>query len=65
MRGGRSVRWRTTPAAMLEAVAQAKAVGAAGVAVALHQTGHRASPPTMSVGAMADGALDMRVLLKA
>jgi hypothetical protein len=42
-------------AAAQEAVAQAKAMGAAGVvvAVALHQAGHRASPPVMSVGAIA------------
>jgi hypothetical protein len=52
MRGGRSVRWRTTLAVAQEAVAQAKVVGAAGVAVvvALHQAGHRASPSAMSVG---------------
>jgi hypothetical protein len=39
MRKGRSVRQRTTPAMAQEAVAQAKAMGAAGVviAVALHQ----------------------------
>jgi hypothetical protein len=49
--GGRSARWRTTPAAVQEAVALAKAVGAARVmgAVAFHQ----ANPPVMSVGAAA------------
>jgi hypothetical protein len=49
------MRWITTPAAAQEAVAQAKVVGAAGVtvAVALHQVGHRASPPMMSVGVAA------------
>ncbi len=49
------MRWRTTPVAVQEAVAQAKAVGAAGVAVtvALHQAGHQASPLTTSVGAVA------------
>jgi hypothetical protein len=42
MPGGRSVRQRTTPAASQEAMAQAKAVGAARVAVAvfLHQACH-------------------------
>jgi hypothetical protein len=51
MRGGRSTRRRTTPAVAQEVVVQAKAVGAAGVvgAAALHQVGHRASPPTTSV----------------
>jgi ribosomal protein S11 len=53
--GGRNARRRTTPAATQEAVAVAKAVGAAGVTVAaaLHQVGHRASPPVISVGAAA------------
>jgi hypothetical protein len=36
-----------------EAVAQAKAVSAGAVAVALHQVGRRASLPVMSVGAVA------------
>jgi hypothetical protein len=54
MRGERSVRRRTTLAAVQEAVALVKVVGAAGVtvAVALHQVGHQASPSTMSVGAV-------------
>jgi ribosomal protein S11 len=52
-REGRSARRRTTPAAVQEAVALAKAVGTAEVMsmVALHQADHRASPPTMGVGA--------------
>jgi hypothetical protein len=48
---GRSVRQRSTPAAVQEAMAQAKAVGTA--EVALYQAGRRASPPTTSVGAVA------------
>jgi hypothetical protein len=49
------VRWRTTPAVAEDVVAQAKVMGAAGVmvALALHQAGRRASPPTMSVSAVA------------
>jgi hypothetical protein len=48
------MRQRTTLAVAQEAVAQAKAMGVAGVAVAvaLHQVGHRATPPTTSVGAV-------------
>jgi hypothetical protein len=49
------VRLRTTLTAAQEAVAQAKAVGAVGVAVtvALHQADRRANPPAMSVDAAA------------
>jgi hypothetical protein len=55
MPGGRSVRQRTPPTLAQEVLAQGKVVGTVGVAVAvaLHQAGHRPSPPATSVDAVA------------